>query len=421
MTTDLPRVVIAGAGHAGGTAADLLRQGGFSGDIILVGEEPIAPYQRPPLSKAYLQGQEDADTLKLRPDDFYADRRITLRLGESIAAVDRLTKNVRTTGGETLAYDHLILATGSRPRRPDLPGITLAGVHYLRSIADADRLKAAIRPGRRIVLIGGGYIGLEVAASAPSLGASAVVIERESRVLARVASAALSGYLERYHRSKGVEILTGAQVAGLESDESGNVARIRLADGRLVPCDVAIVCVGSSPCDELARAAGLPCERGVVVDHDSRTADPAIFAIGDVAVRAMPLYDGRMFNLESVPNALEQARQACAAILGKARPKPETPWFWSHQFDVSLQIAGLLFEADDIVVRGDPVNDEFAVFHLQDGRIVTVEAVNAPMEFMAGRKLIGRRASIARELLADPDVSVTSLISRQTQPVRSAV
>ncbi|MDD5175025.1 MAG: FAD-dependent oxidoreductase [Sterolibacterium sp.] len=400
------RIIVVGAGHAGGTVVAQLRQAGFPGEIILFGDEPFAPYQRPPLSKAYLAGKEGVEELKLRPDAFYENKGITLRLAVTVEAIDREKKLIRLKGGEEVSYDILILATGSRPRRINLPGIALKGVYELRTLADADGLKSAIQPGKRIALIGGGYIGLEVAASAVILGGTAVVIESQPRVLARVASAPLSEYLEGYHRSKGVEILTNSQVQGLEAGKDGQVIGVKLTDGRYIPCDAAVVCVGGVTSDELARAAGLSCDGGVVVDIDARTADPAIFAIGDVTLRPLPLYDNQMFNLVSVPNALEQAKQATAAILGKPRPKPEVPWFWSHQFDVSLQIAGLPLGADDIVVRGDTSGGEFAVFYLKDARILAVETVNTPVEFMAGKQMIARKTLVSRERLRDPAVEM---------------
>ncbi len=404
--TESQRIVVVGAGHAGGTVVEQLRQAGFAGEIILFGNEPIAPYQRPPLSKEYLSGDVDVETLKLRPDAYYSDKGIALRLGVQVESIDREKKLVRLNDGEEASYDILILATGSRPHRIDLPGIDLEGVHELRNLADADGLKAALQPGKHIALIGGGYIGLEVAASAVTHGSSAVVIERESRVLERVASAQLSAYLETYHRSKGVEILTNCQVCGLESGTDGHVNGVTLTNGRHIPCDEAIVCIGGIACDELARAAGLACNRGIVVDIDARTSDPAIFAVGDVTLRPLPLYDDRMFNLESVPNAIEQAKQATAAILGKPRPKPEVPWFWSNQFDLAIQKAGLAFDVDDVVVRGDMASGEFAIFHLKGARIVAVDTVNAPVEFMAAKKLIVRKTPVSRERLSDPTVDM---------------
>lgn len=404
MSDPQARVVIVGAGHAGGTAAALLRQYGYAGPVTLLGEEPIAPYQRPPLSKAWLKGEADAESLALKPHSFYAEHDIDLRLGVKAVAIDRTAKAVRLEGGEAVPYDVLILATGARARRLSLPGADLKGLLELRTAADAEALKAAIGPGKTIAIIGGGYIGLEAAASSRALGAEAVVIEVLPRVLARVASEPLSSFFQDYHRARGVRFELGAGVAGFEG-EAGRVTGVRLSDGRLVACDAALIGVGAVPNEELAREAGLDCANGVVVDLEARTSDPSIFAIGDLTNRPMPLYD-RTHRLESVPNALEQAKQAACAIVGRPAPTGETPWFWSDQYDVKLQIAGVPFESDEILVRGDPAGAKFAVFHLKGDAVVAVEAVNAPPEFMMGKQLIATRRPVAREKLANPAVSM---------------
>jgi 3-phenylpropionate/trans-cinnamate dioxygenase ferredoxin reductase subunit len=398
------RVVIVGAGHAGGTAAALLRQYGYAGPITLLGEEPIAPYQRPPLSKAWLKGEADAESLALKPESFYAEHDIDLRMGVKATAIDRAARLVRLEGGEAVPYDVLILATGARARRLTLPGAGLKGVLELRTAADAEALKGAIGPGKTLAIVGGGYIGLEAAASARALGAEAVVIEVLPRVLARVASEPLSHFFQDYHRARGVRFELGAGVAGFEG-EAGHITGVRLGDGRLIACDAALVGVGAVPNEEMAREAGLDCANGVVVDLEARTSDPSIFAIGDLTNRPMPLYD-RTHRLESVPNALEQAKQAASAIVGRPAPAGETPWFWSDQYDIKLQIAGVPFEADDILVRGSPEAGKFAVFHLKGDTVQAVEAVNAPPEFMMGRQLISSRRAVAREKLADPAVSM---------------
>jgi 3-phenylpropionate/trans-cinnamate dioxygenase ferredoxin reductase subunit len=408
MTNPTPRVVIIGAGHAGGTAAAELRRAGFEGPIVLVGDEPIPPYERPPLSKAWLKGEADAGKLALKPDAFYATARIDLRLATTATAIDRDARTVTLTGGETIPYDILILATGARARRIPLPGLDLANVLELRNAADADRLKAALTPGARLAVIGGGYIGLEAAASARDLGCEAVVIEREPRVLARVACEILSRFFQDQHRARGVTIEVNAQVAALEGS-GGRVGGVRLADGRVIACDVALVGVGAVPNQELAEAAGLDCHNGISVDLAARTGDPAIFAIGDCTHRPLPLYD-RAMRLESVPNALEQARAAAAAITGKPVPPPEVPWFWSDQYDLRLQIAGIPFDTDRIVVRGDIAAAKFALFHLQpDGTVQAVEAVNASTEFMGGRRIIQRRVKLDPARIADTTVTMQAL------------
>ncbi len=408
MTDPTNRVVIIGAGHAGGTAAAELRRSGFTGPITLIGDEPLPPYERPPLSKAWLKGETDADKLALKPHGFYSGADIDLRLSTSATAIDRASKTVTLTTGEVLPYDILILATGARARRIPLPGLDLANVLELRNAADADRLKAVLVPGARLAVVGGGYIGLEAAASARALGADVVVIEREPRVLARVACEILSNFFQDFHRDQGVIIEVNAQVAALEGAD-GRVSGVRLGDGRLIACDAALVGVGAVPNQELASEAGLACNNGIVVDQAARTSDPSIFAIGDCTQRPLPLYD-RMMRLESVPNALEQARQAAASICGKPLPAPEVPWFWSDQYDLRLQIAGIPFDATRIVVRGDVAAGKFALFHLlEDGTVQAVEAVNASTEFMGGRRIVQRRKKLTAERISDLSVTMQEL------------
>jgi len=399
----MTKVLIIGAGHAGGSAAALLRQYGFEGEIVLAGEEAAAPYQRPPLSKAWLKGEAGLEDLLLRPESFYAEQKIDLRTGVTATAIDADAKSVTFADGAVEAYDVLILATGSMARKLAIPGADRPGLLELRTLDDAERLKSALSPGQRLAVVGGGYVGLEAAASARALGAEAVIIERMDRVLARVASQTLSTFFTDLHRRHGVEILTGAEVAGFED------GGVRLADGGLIAADAILVGVGALAREALARTAGLACENGVVVDETARTSDPAIYAIGDVTHRPIPVHGGRMHRLESVPNALEQAKQAAAAIVGRTPPAPEVPWFWSDQYDVKLQIAGLPFDADRQVVRGDPATGGFAVFHLNGDRIVCVEAVNAPAEFMGGRLLIGKATPIDADLLADPAASIKAV------------
>jgi 3-phenylpropionate/trans-cinnamate dioxygenase ferredoxin reductase subunit len=402
--SDAPHVLIVGAGHAGGTAAALLRQYGFDGPITLVGEEPIPPYQRPPLSKAWLKGEADADALTLKPESFYGEHGIDLRLGVKAAAIDPAARTVTLEGGDVLAYDVLIIATGSRARALPIPGADLDGVLSLRSAADAEQLKKSLGPGRNMAVVGGGYIGLEAAASARALGADVVVLEREAHVLARVAKEPLASFFADYHRAHGVRFELSAQVEAFEG-LAGHITGIRLGDGRTIPCDVALVSVGLVRNDELAAAAGLDCVNGVVVDETARTSDPNVFAIGDVTHRPMPRY-GRMWWLESVANALEQAKQAAAVIAGRPAPPPEVTWNWSDQYDLKLQMAGWPFDVDDMLVRGDPKSAKFAVFHLNGDVVQAVEAVNAPAEFMAGKQLIASRRPIVRERLADPSISM---------------
>jgi 3-phenylpropionate/trans-cinnamate dioxygenase ferredoxin reductase subunit len=397
-------VLIIGAGHAGGTAAALLRQYGYAGKVTLVGEEPIAPYQRPPLSKAWLKGEADAEALELRSASFYPEHHIDLRLSVKAVSLQRAAKTATLETGEVLPYDALILATGARARRLQLPGADLAGVQVLRTAADAEVLKLALGPGKRLVVVGGGYIGLEAAASARTLGSEVTVIEALPRILTRSSCETLSAFFTDYHRARGVDFELGAVIEAFEG-EGGQVTGVRLAGGRVVACDAVVVGIGISPCDALAREAGLECADGVVVDIRARTADPAVYAIGDLTHRPLPLYD-RMIRLESVANALEQAKQAAAAIVGRPEPTHEVTWNWSDQYDIKLQLAGVAFDADETMVRGDPAQAKFAVFHLKGDVVRAVEAVNAPAEFMGARLLIASQKKIDRRKLADLAVSM---------------
>lgn len=407
MSRSDPHVLILGAGHAGGTAAALLRQYGFEGPITLVGEEPIAPYHRPPLSKAWLRDGPGAVSLPLKPAEFYAGHGIDFRPGVRAEKLARRAKTVTLSTGEILTYNFLIIATGARPVKLPVAGSNLAGVLELRTVADAERLRAVIRYGQRLAVIGGGYIGLEVAASARALGAEVVVIEREARLLARVAGPELSTFFLDYHRKRGVSFELGATVTGFEGRD-GHVTGVKLDDGRTIACDAALIGVGATPNEEIARDAGLDTARGVIVDLEARTGDPAIFAIGDVARRPMPIYD-RMFRMESVPNAIEQAKQAAGAIVGRAPPPGEAPWQWSDQYDLKLQIAGYAFDVDRVLLRGDPDTARFAVFHLKGDRLQSVEAVNSPQEFVIGRQLIASRKAVDVEKLADPATTMKEL------------
>lgn len=403
------KVVIVGAGHAGGSAAALLRATGFEGEILLVGDEPAPPYQRPPLSKAWLKDEADLDALLLRPESYYAEQDITLRTGVVATAITPDARTVSFEDGTVETYDALILATGSTGRRLAIPGADSPNLIELRTLADAERLKSHLGPGRRLVIVGGGYVGLEAAASARALGTEVVLLERLDRVLKRVASEPLSAFFTERHRAAGVDIRLNADVLAFES------GGVRLSDGELIPADAILVGVGALANDALARSAGLACDPagsgGIVVDETARTSDPAIYAIGDVTLRPIPVH-GTTMRLESVPNALEQARQAAHAIVGRVQAAPEVPWFWSDQYDIKLQIAGLPMEADRTLVRGDPTSGRFAVFHLCGDRVVCVEAISAPPEFMAGKQLILRRTPVDDTRLADLSISMKAVASQ---------
>ncbi|GAB3688278.1 NAD(P)/FAD-dependent oxidoreductase [Saccharopolyspora tripterygii] len=398
------RVLIIGTGHAGVTLAGLLRQAGHAGPIELYGDELDLPYQRPPLSKKFADGELEQ---WLRPAQFYREQDIELRLGERITSIDARARQVRTAAGETRGYDHLVLATGARPRPLNVHGTDLNGVVSLRTLADARVLRKCVDERRDLVIIGGGYIGLEVAAVARSAGIRVTVVEREERVLARVASAQLSKIMTAHHRSRGTRIVTSAEVRAIEGSD-GRVNGVELGDGRVLGCQAALVGVGAVPRQELAEHAGLRCEQGVVVDAHARTSDPHILAIGDVTIR--PVGNGSMSRLESIPSATEQARQAVATITGTGPSPAEVPWFWSDQFDLKLKIAGLIPAAPRTALRGDPATGRFALFHHDGRNIIAVESANRPAEFMAGKKLIASEAWVDPVKLAD-----------ETVPLRDAV
>ena len=403
-------VVIIGAGHAGGAAAGFLRQYGHTGPIALIGAEPYLPYQRPPLSKAWLKGDAALDDLYLRGDTFYADQGMTVRTDTQVLAIDPAGKTVTLLTGEHVPYDYLIIATGSKARPFAVPGADRVPHHLLRTLDDAESLKNALRPGHRIGLIGAGYVGLEVAASARYLDCEVTVFERESRILARVASQALSDFFTDMHKGRGVGIITDASVTELSLGQ-GDRKVVHLADGRTHEFDLLLVGIGALAHDDLAAQAGLATANGIIVDTEARTSDAHIFAIGDVTSRTLPIYDGR-FRLESVPNALEQAKQAAAAITGYKPPVIETPWFWSDQYEFKLQIAGLLRPDCRAIVRGDPASGAFSVFHLDaDNRLQTAECVSKPADFMAAKLLI-TKGPVLDDSIADPEVSLKPFLGR---------
>lgn len=377
--------VIIGAGHAGGTLAALLRQYGHPGPITLVGSEGLPPYQRPPLSKAWLQQAMDADELLLRPAGAYAQESIALRLGVRAVAVDAGRRQVALSDGSALHYDHLVMATGAAPRRLALPGSERPGVIHLRSLDDAQALKRHLQTARRLAIIGGGYVGLEVAATARKLGVQVSLIEREGRLLSRSASPQMAAHLLQLHAGQGVDFRFNASVAAIQGDSPASITGLAMADGTHLDCDVVLIGVGAAPCVELARSLGLDCAGGMAVDGEGRTALAGIYAIGDATRRPVAGHPG-LHRLESVPSALEQARRVACAITGRALPGHEVPWFWSDQYDSKLQIAGLPGHGAQTALRGDPASGRFAVLHLRGGVLCAAECMNSPGEFMAARK-----------------------------------
>ncbi len=401
----MSHIVILGAGQAGAQAVASLRSEGFTGAITMVGDEAFVPYQRPPLSKAYLMGTFERARLFLKPEHYYAETGCTLILNTSAQAIDRAAKTVRLSDGRVLAYDQLLIATGTRIRPIKCPGADLKGIHYLRSIADVDKLQPEFVGGRKLAVIGGGFIGLEVAAVAAKHGLVVTVFEALDRVMARAVSKPVSDFFEAAHRAAGVTIVTGTGVEGFDGESAVSAVR---AGGKSCPADLVLVGIGVLPNLEIAAEAGIECKNGIVVDKNARTSDPDIFAAGDCTWHQGR--DGTWLRLESVQNAIDQAKHAAAAMAGKPKPYGEVPWFWSDQFDLKLQIAGLTRADDVAVLRGDPAARKFAVFHLRDGVVVAVEAINSAPEYLVGRKLIAEGARVAAERLADTAIPIKNVV-----------
>jgi len=402
----MERIVIIGAGQAGAQAVATLRAEGFAGAITVVGDEPFAPYQRPPLSKAYLSGAMERERLFLKPEAFYRESHCELLLAVAANQIDRAAKRVQLNDGRQLPYDKLLLTTGARARRCAIPGCDLPGIFYLRGIADVDAMRPHFVPGARLAIVGGGYIGLEVAAVARKLGLEVTVVEAVERVMARAVSRPLSEFYERVHREAGVKFRLNTPVEAFEGAAGLEAVR---AGGERYEVDLALVGIGVVPNLELARSAGLPFNDGIIVDqHCGCTADESIFAAGDCTQHTGR--DGRSIRLECVQNAIDQAKHAALAMLGKPTPYREVPWFWSDQYDLKLQIAGLPWPEDQLVLRGDPEARKFAVFHMRNGAVAAVEAVNAAAEYLVGRKLIGEATQVLAERLADATIPMKNVV-----------
>jgi 3-phenylpropionate/trans-cinnamate dioxygenase ferredoxin reductase component len=397
-------IVIIGAGQAGAQALQSLRAEGFDGPITMVGEEAYPPYQRPPLSKAYLLGSFERARLFLKADAYYAEAGCELILNSHAVGIDRAQRRVELGDGRKLAYDKLLLATGARVRRLKCAGADLAGVHYLKTIADVDGLQTDFLPGKRIAIVGGGYIGLEVAAVGAKRGLDVTVFEAMDRLMARAVSAEISSFYTSEHQKAGVKIKLGTGVQAIEGD--GKVERV-IAGGQTYGADLVLVGIGVVPCEELATLAGLGCDDGIVVDQYARTGDPHIWAAGDCTRHVGR--EGHALRLECVQNAIDQAKHAASSMLGKDKIYREVPWFWSDQYDLKLQIAGLARPTDRLVLRGDPKLRKFAIFHLRDAAVAAVEAVNAAPEYMVGKKLIGDGRKIAPQTLADISIPMKQM------------
>jgi len=401
-------VVIAGAGHGAGQVVATLKQRKYAGRMILVGDELHLPYQRPPLSKKFLAGELSAERLHFKPASFYEDPQIEVRLGTRIDSIDRAARRLQIADGDDIAYDKLVLATGSRVRKlsVSIPGSDLPGIHYLRSIADVDAIRSDIASSKRLVIIGAGYIGLEVAAVCRQLGLDVTVVEMADRVMSRVVSPHVSDFYQLEHTNQGVKLLLSTGLAAFEGKR--RVKAVVTDNEQTIAADFVVVGVGIQPNKELAEAAGLEVDDGVVVDDQCQTSDPDIYAIGDCTSHPNEIY-GQRLRLESVHNAVEQAKTAASNICHVETHYSQVPWFWSDQYDVKLQIAGLSQGYDQLVLRGDPSSRSFACLYLKDGALIAVDAINAPREFMQSKALIASRAVLDPELLADAEVALKDL------------
>lgn len=394
-------VLIVGGGHGGAQVAAMLRTQKFEGSIAIVGDETELPYERPPLSKEYFAGEKTFERIQLRPARYWEERSVSLLLGQRVVGIDPIAHEVRTGSGATIGYGKLVWATGGSPRMLPVPGGDLPGVQGVRTRADADALKAASETARQIVVIGGGYIGLEAAAVLTNSGKKVVLLEALDRVLARVAGEELSRFYEREHRGHGVDLRLGVTVQAIEGED--HVTGVRLADGEVIPADLVVVGIGIIPTVEPLIAAGAQGGNGVLVDRHCRTSLPDIYAIGDCAAHANDFAEGAVIRLESVQNANDQANVVARGICGDEIPYHAIPWFWSNQYDLRLQTAGLSTGHDQAVLRGDPSTRSFSVVYLKAGRVIALDCVNAARDYVQGRMIVSAALEVAPDLLADAD------------------
>lgn len=402
-------VVIIGGGQAGAQAAISLRKEGFSGAITLVCEEPVLPYQRPPLSKTYLAGELPKERLFIKPAAFYEKTKIVLLLGVRVIAIDTKQQVLNLDNHQSLPYSHLVFATGGRVRPLHCPGIEHHHVHYLRTVADVDAMHDKFKPGKRLVIIGGGYVGLETAAVAAKHGLEVSILVARPTALGRVTSKVVGQFFEQVHRSAGVNLQSNTDVECLEGDDEEVVLTTR---GALLSADLVVVGIGLLPNVELAESAGILCEDGINTDQYGRTSIPNIYAAGDCANHPNAIYKRRM-RLQSVQNAIDQAKTVAASICGKNKPYIQVPWFWSDQYDLKLQTAGVNTGYDEIVLRGDPETRSFAAFYLRAGRLLAVDAINRPAEFVAARNIISKQLAVSAARLSDENIAAKALAEPQ--------
>lgn len=410
------RIVIVGSGQAGVETAAALRQRGFEGEIVLIGDESDLPYQRPPLSKDFLKS-DGAAPLPLRAESFYDANAITMRLGEQVVAIDRDAFQIVLASGERLSYGHLVLATGARNRMPNLPGLQARDIIELRTLSHARALLDRLGTLRHVSVLGGGFIGLEVASFLREKGIGVDVIEMADRLMGRVLSPQMSDWFRKYHLSQGMRLHFNTHAERLE--EADGRGLLHLANGETIEADALVVSIGVLPNAELAASAGLETVNGIVVDERLLTADPSISAIGDCAAHPNPFGIG-LVRLESVQNAVDQAKCVAARLTGDAKPYHSVPWFWSNQGSARLQIAGLAAGVDEAVTRGDPDSGKFSIFLYREGRLVCVESVNAAGDHMAARRILAAGTSLPPEDAANSDVDLKSFMTRPARPESSA-
>jgi 3-phenylpropionate/trans-cinnamate dioxygenase ferredoxin reductase subunit len=403
-------VLIVGAGHGGAQAASALRQHGYAGTVALLGDEPHLPYERPPLSKEYLSREKEFERLLLRPERFWQDKAIALQLGRRVTRVDASAHEVVTADGLRIAYGSLIWAAGGSPRRLGCAGADLAGVHGIRTRADVDAMLDELTHAQRVVVIGGGYIGLEAAAVLRKLGRQVDLVELGERVLARVAGPEISRFYEAEHRAQGVRLHLGTAIEALEGS-NGRVSAVRLSNGARLPADLVVVGIGIQPAVAPLLEAGAQGVDGVSVDARCRTTLAGVFAIGDCANHVSAYADGRRLRVESVQNANDQATTAALELCGKGSDYDALPWFWSNQYDLRLQTAGLSLGYDETLLRGDPARRAFTVIYLKQRRVIALDCVNSPADYVQGRKLVQARIAPSRELLCDPAVPLKTLVA----------
>ena len=402
--------IIIGASHAGAQLATSVRKEGWEGRILVIGDEPIAPYHRPPLSKAFLMKEKTADQLEIFKPSVYEKAGVEFKLNTRVSKIDRANKTITLESGETLPYAKLALCTGARVRKLDIPGGDLPGVHYLRDLADSEAIQGSVKEGGKAVIVGGGYIGLETAASLRKLGMDVTVLEMMHRVLERVTAPELSEYYTKLHESHGVKIITDAQAQAILGD--GRAQQVQCNNDLILDADLVIIGIGVIPNTELAAEAGLEIANGIVVDEFACTQDPDIVAAGDCTFHPNNLL-GYSLRLESVPNAMEQAKTAAASICGNQKAYHAMPWFWSDQYDIKLQISGFNKGYDRVVLRGEPSSNSFVAWYMKGNTILAADCINSPKEFMQAKKLIAQKVEVTDEQLADTELAVADLVPKE--------